>query len=292
MSSPASPPDKEVLKLLLPLRYDGKTVIKCNQFISQLLIYWQVMLSLLNGDAYTWATLIFSQLMAVQVGVQGAVMPFANIKDFLMVFKSHFGNLDDAAAAQVELTKLCSDKSMCERRTAAEFSTLFRGPADCSGYGDLELRDKYLSGILSRVYRKIELKTFTMWEAANKRTTEVKQNINISWARQFKLNSFFSPQGGACGGARDSAPRSQGTLASINVAISKGDFPSSCCGKKGYRCFECPDSATSTPIASSLAGTSAASAKSKQSELADLMAQMKLMRKELKHYWAMKEEGF
>ncbi|KAF9797545.1 hypothetical protein IEO21_10861 [Rhodonia placenta] len=39
MSSPASPPDKKTLKHLLPLRYDGKTVIECNHFISQLFIY-------------------------------------------------------------------------------------------------------------------------------------------------------------------------------------------------------------------------------------------------------------
>ncbi|OSX61935.1 hypothetical protein POSPLADRAFT_1143119 [Postia placenta MAD-698-R-SB12] len=42
MSSPAAAPDKETLKLLLPLRYDGKTVVKCNRFVSQLLIYWAV----------------------------------------------------------------------------------------------------------------------------------------------------------------------------------------------------------------------------------------------------------
>ncbi|OSX58596.1 hypothetical protein POSPLADRAFT_1060483 [Postia placenta MAD-698-R-SB12] len=40
MSSPAAVPDKETLKLLLPLRYDGKTVIECNRFLSQLRIYW------------------------------------------------------------------------------------------------------------------------------------------------------------------------------------------------------------------------------------------------------------
>ncbi|KAF9799108.1 hypothetical protein IEO21_10620 [Rhodonia placenta] len=164
MSSPASPPDKETLKHLLPLRYDGKTVIECNHFILQLLIYWainmtlstielkiQVALSLLDGDARTWATPIFAQLAAVQIQIQGATTPFTNEAAFLTAFKAHFGNLDDAAAAQVELTKLCADKSMREKRTAAEFSALFKGPADRSGYGDLELHDKYLSGIPSQV---------------------------------------------------------------------------------------------------------------------------------------------
>ncbi|OSX64583.1 hypothetical protein POSPLADRAFT_1102030, partial [Postia placenta MAD-698-R-SB12] len=42
MSSPAAVPDKEMLKLLLPLRYDGKSVVECNHFISQLLIYWTI----------------------------------------------------------------------------------------------------------------------------------------------------------------------------------------------------------------------------------------------------------
>ncbi|EED82192.1 predicted protein [Postia placenta Mad-698-R] len=186
MSSPTAAPDKETLKLLLPLRYDGKSVVECNRFISQLLIYWaintalttielkiQVTLSLLDGDARTWATPIFSQLAAVQIGVQGAMTPFANEAAFLTAFKARFGNLDDAAAAQVELTKLCADKSLRERHTAAEFSALFKGPADRSGYGDLELHDKYLSGIPSRVYRKIELETFTTWREADTRATEV-----------------------------------------------------------------------------------------------------------------------
>ncbi|OSX58175.1 hypothetical protein POSPLADRAFT_1154166 [Postia placenta MAD-698-R-SB12] len=69
MSSPAAAPDKETLKLLLPLRYDGKTVIECDRFLLQLRIYWmvnmslttielkvQVALSLLDGDARAWAT--------------------------------------------------------------------------------------------------------------------------------------------------------------------------------------------------------------------------------------------
>ncbi|EED84780.1 predicted protein [Postia placenta Mad-698-R] len=191
---------------------------ECNHFLSQLLIYWQintalftiklkvqVALSLLDGDARTWATPIFAQLASVAVGVQGAVTLFADVKAFLMVFKGCFGNLDDATSAQVELTKLCADKSMRERCTATEFSTLFKGPADHSGYGDLELHDKYLSGIPSCVYRKIELEMFTTWEAAEKRTTEVKQQLDISQACQPELNSFFSARGGghsgACGGA-------------------------------------------------------------------------------------------
>ncbi|EED80283.1 predicted protein [Postia placenta Mad-698-R] len=182
MSSPMPPPDKETLKLLLPLCYNGKLVVKCNRFISQLLIYWaintalstielkvQVTLSLLDGNVQTWATPIFFQLAAVQTGVQGATTPFANEAAFLTAFKACFGNLDDATTAQVELTKLCADK-----------------------YGDLELRDKYLSGIPSCVYRKIKLETFTMWQEAEKRATEVKQILDISRARRPELNNFFS----------------------------------------------------------------------------------------------------
>ncbi|OSX58543.1 hypothetical protein POSPLADRAFT_1153620 [Postia placenta MAD-698-R-SB12] len=195
MSSPAAAPDKETLKLLLPLRYDGKTVIECDRFLSQLRIYWlintslttielkvQVALGLLDGDARAWATPYFAQLASVQMGVQGVTTPFRNEAAFTAAFKARFGNLDNAAAAQVELAKLCADKSVREKRTAAEFSALFKGPADRSGYGDLELRDKYLSGIPSCVYRKIELKTFTTWRAAEKRATEVEQILDISRA--------------------------------------------------------------------------------------------------------------
>ncbi|EED77580.1 predicted protein, partial [Postia placenta Mad-698-R] len=187
----------------------------------------QVALSLLDGDARTWATPYFAQLVSVQLGVQGITTPFANEAAFAAAFKARFGNLDDEAVAQVELAKLCADKSVHEKRTAAEFSALFKGPADRSGYGDLELRDKYLSGIPSRVYRKIELETFTTWQEAEKRATEVKQILDISRARRPELNNFFSARGRGRGGARGGAPRSQGASASINAAVGKGDFPGS-----------------------------------------------------------------
>ncbi|KAF9802857.1 hypothetical protein IEO21_09800 [Rhodonia placenta] len=313
MSSPASPPDKETLKHLLPLRYDGKTVIECDRFLSQLRVYWIVALSLLDGDARTWATPYFAQLASVHIGTQGVTTPFANETAFATTFKARFGNLDDEASVQVELAKLCADKSLREKRTAAEFSALFKGPADRSGYGDLELCDKYLSGIPSRVYRKIELEMFTTWEDADKRATEVEQQLDISRARRPELNSFFSARGRGRGGARGGAPRSQGASASISAAVGKGDFPSECfgCGKRGYRRFECPNckdkpytkradaratvasgstqAATSAPIASPSASTSTASA---NTELADLMAQVKSMREELEHYRVLKEESF
>ncbi|EED80075.1 predicted protein [Postia placenta Mad-698-R] len=128
MSSPAAVLDKETLKLLLPLRYDGKTVIDCDRFLSQLRIYWmvntslttielkvQVALSLLDGDARAWATPYFAQLVSVQIGVQGATTPFANKAAFAAAFKARFGNLNDEAAAQVELAKLCADKTVREK---------------------------------------------------------------------------------------------------------------------------------------------------------------------------------
>ncbi|EED78475.1 predicted protein [Postia placenta Mad-698-R] len=192
MSSPATAPNKETLKLLLPLRYDGKTVIECDRFLLQLRIYWLINTSLTTIE--------------LKMGVQGVTTPFRNEAAFTAAFKACFGNLDDEAAAQVELAKLCADKSVREKCTAAEFSALFKGPADRSGYRDLELRDKYLSGIPSRMYRKIELKTFTTWKDAEKRATEVEQILDISWARQPKLNNFFSARGRGRGGARGGAP--------------------------------------------------------------------------------------
>ncbi|OSX61878.1 hypothetical protein POSPLADRAFT_1057645 [Postia placenta MAD-698-R-SB12] len=250
------------------------------------------------------------------LGVQGVTTPFKKEATFATAFRAHFGNLDNEAAAQVELAKLCADKSIHEKCTAAEFSTLFNGPADHSGYGDLELCDKYLSSIPSQVHQKIELKTFIMWQEADKHATEVKQILDISQARRPELNNFFSGQGRGQGGARGGAPQPHLTLASINVAIGKGNFPGSCfgCGKQGYQHFECPNckdkpyakhidtwatvascstqAMTSAPIPSPSASISAASAKSEQLELADLLVQVKSMRKELKHYRAMKEESF
>ncbi|EED83952.1 predicted protein [Postia placenta Mad-698-R] len=231
MSSPTTAPDKETLKLLLPLRYDGKTIIECDRFLSQLRIYWMVNMSLTTIKLK--ATPYFAQLASVQVGIQGVVTPFADEAAFAAAFRAHFSNLDDEAAVQIELAKLCVDKSVREKCTAAEFSALFKGPADHSGYGDLELRDKYLSGIPSRVYRKIELETFTTWEDADKHATEVKQILDISRAHQPELNNFFSSQGRGQGGVRGGAPQTHGALASINVAVGKGNFPGSCfgCGK-------------------------------------------------------------
>ncbi|EED83611.1 predicted protein [Postia placenta Mad-698-R] len=123
-------------------------------------------------------------MASVQMGVQGVTTPFRDEAAFTATFKACFGNLDDEAAAQVELAKLCADKSVREKRTAAKFSALFKGLADRSRYGDLELCDKYLSSIPSR--------TFTTWQAAEKRATEVKQILDISRARWPELNNFFS----------------------------------------------------------------------------------------------------
>ncbi|EED83400.1 predicted protein [Postia placenta Mad-698-R] len=110
MSSPTTTPNKETLKLLLPLRYDSKTVIECDRFLSQLRIYWlintslttielkvQVVLSLLDGDARAWATPYFTQLASVQMGVQGVTTPFRDEAAFTAAFKARFGNLDDEA---------------------------------------------------------------------------------------------------------------------------------------------------------------------------------------------------
>ncbi|EED79673.1 predicted protein [Postia placenta Mad-698-R] len=200
-------------------------------------------MSLLNGNARAWATPYFAQLTLVQMGVQGVTTPFRDKAAFTAAFKARFGNLDDEVAAQVELAKLCADKSVREKCTAAEFSALFKGPADRSGYGDLELRDKYLSGIPSRVYRKIELETFTTWQAAEKRATEVEQILDISRAHRPELNNFFSARGRGRGGARGGAPSTHAASASINAAVGKENFPGTCfgCGKQGYRRFECPN---------------------------------------------------
>ncbi|EED85403.1 predicted protein [Postia placenta Mad-698-R] len=68
----------------------------------------------------------------------------------------------------------------------AQYADAAPGAADRSGYGDLELRNKYLSGIPSRVYHKIELETFTMWQGAEEHITEVEQILDISWAQHIK----------------------------------------------------------------------------------------------------------
>ncbi|OSX55996.1 hypothetical protein POSPLADRAFT_1063125 [Postia placenta MAD-698-R-SB12] len=231
----------------------------------------QVALSLLNGDACTWATPIFAQLASVTVGVQGVVTPFTTLKDFLTVFKGHFSNLDNATAAQVELTKLCGDKSLHEKCTAAEFSTLLKGPVDHSGYGDLELRNKYLHSILSQVYQKIELAMFTMWKAADKCATERKEDV----AEHVVVHADHK------------------VLQPASMRLSeKETFPAvaSAAGSKGIIVLSSTQAATSTPVMTSpSASISAASANTK---LAALMVQVKSMHEELEHYWAMKEESF
>ncbi|KAF9808570.1 hypothetical protein IEO21_07814 [Rhodonia placenta] len=275
MSSPATPPDKETLRLLLPLRYDGKTVIECDQFLSQLRIYWLVNTSLTAIELKV-------QLVSVQLGVQGVMTPFANESAFATALKARFSNLNDKAAAQVELAKLCADKSVCEKRTTVEFSALFKGPANRSGYGDLELRNKYLSGIPSRVYRKIELETFTTWEDADKCTTEVEQILDLEKEDKVE-HKVVHPD--------HTERRPASTLLS-----EKETFPAVALavGSKGTVASSAPTAVTSAPVTTSPSATiSATSASPEKSEtLAALMAQVKSMHEELEHYWAMKEEGF
>ncbi|KAF9794091.1 hypothetical protein IEO21_11216 [Rhodonia placenta] len=154
---------------------------------------------------------------------------------------------------------------MREKRTAAEFSALFKGPADRSGYGDLELRDKYLSGIPSRVYCKIELETFTTWEDADKRATEEVEDA-VGRVVVHPTHTALRPA---------SMRPSEKETSPANASAA---------GRKGTDASSAPIAATSAPVASSSASTSAASAKSDSSELADLIAQMKSMREELEHY--------
>ncbi|KAF9803490.1 hypothetical protein IEO21_09672 [Rhodonia placenta] len=80
---------------------------------------------------------------------------------------------------------------------------MFKGPADHSGYGALELHDKYLSRIPSHC------------------ATEVEQQLDISRACWFKLNKFFLALGGAYSEACGGASRSQGASASINATLEK-----------------------------------------------------------------------
>ncbi|KAF9800511.1 hypothetical protein IEO21_10347 [Rhodonia placenta] len=63
-------------------------------------------------------------------------------------------------------------------------------------------------------------------------------------------------------------------------------------GKEGTDALSAPTVATSAPVTSPSASTSAALAKSESSELANLIAQMKSMREELEHYRVMKEKSF
>ncbi|KAF9801123.1 hypothetical protein IEO21_10199 [Rhodonia placenta] len=272
MSSPSTAPDKETLKLLLPLRYDGKTVIECDRFLSQLRIYWLVNTSLTTIELKV-------QLASVQMGVQGATTPFRNKAAFTAAFKARFGNLDDEAAAQVELAKLCADKSVCRKHTTVEFSALFKGPADRSGYGDLELRDKYLSGIPSRVYQKIELETFTTWQEAEKRATEVEQILDIK-VEDVVGHVVVHPDHKEL---RPASMRLSEKETSPVVALAAGS--------KGTDDSSAPIARATVASGSTQAVTSAASAKSEGSELADLMAQVKSMHEELEHYWVLKEES-
>ncbi|OSX58574.1 hypothetical protein POSPLADRAFT_1060461 [Postia placenta MAD-698-R-SB12] len=274
MSSPAAVPDKETLKLLLPLQYDGKLVVECNCFISQLLIYWTINMALSSLE-------LKIQLASVQIGIQGATTPFADEKAFLKAFKARFGNLDDAAAAQVELSKLCANKTMRKKRTAAEFSALFKGPADRSGYGNLELRNKYLSGIPSRIYRKLELETFATWQDTDKCATEVEQILDHK-VEDAEGHVVVHPRHMELRPASMRPSEKETSLAPALAVGSKGTDDSSA-----------PIAATSAPVTTTpSASISATSAKSEQSELADLMAQVKSMCEELEHYRAMKEEGF
>lgn len=307
--------NKGIAKLLIPQRYDGESVMECKRYLAQLTEYLdyntdlatvklqvQVAISLLDGKAREWGTPFLADYAAGRA-------PFATRKAFTDAFTARFGHLDDAAAAQVELTKICA-RNLRDSRTAAQFSAQLKGPADRSGYGKLELRDKYLSGIPSRIYRKIELEPFDDWVSAEKRVLAVEQILDISRARRPDLNMF------ARGGARTSQGRQQTTASSSTIAaVGDGKFNGSCygCGKPGYRRKDCPSCKDKpyTPRQGVRATVAASAATpSAQPEQAPVLQQtpgdlsamlasvsalaneVKSMREELGQYRAMKEERF
>lgn len=315
--------DKEVAKLLLPSRFKGDTTIEATRFLNQYKTYLAyntnlttvrhqvlVAIGLFDDEAREWGVPIIAEYAA------NTTTPYANIGAFYTAFTARFGNIDDAAAAQVELNKVCAAR-LRDTRTAAELSAAFKGPAQRSGYGPIELRDKYLSAIPSRVYRKIEIETFADWTAAEKRVLEVEQMMDISRARRPETFTFGRGKGGG-------SQRGRGNSQSVSAGTT-GDrqFTGLCygCGLEGHRRVDCPNgfkdytgkgkgkvakaAATgNTPVASSTTPTpttsSAVVVKSVPGNLDSLIAQIAALTKavsardeELKQLRALREsEGF
>lgn len=293
-------PDKEIAKLLIPQRYDGSTTQGAKLFIAQCKEYFGyygsmigslrlqilVALNLLDKDAKEWAT------QYIVLYVEGSDAPFTDLEAFYKVLLTRFGHVDDAAAAQVEIEELVK-KDKREKRTVAELSAAFAGPAKRSGYGKPELLNKYRDGLPTRVFRKIQLEKFSDWNALDTRALEVKQLLNLDKARRPEV-PFFQ---------RSKASRSQ-TAASItiNAAVGDGKFPGNCygCGQKGYRRMECPNckdkprqQRVRATVAAMAATSAPAESKSKDLDVSALLAEMTALKTELKELRSLKEsEGF
>lgn len=299
-------PDKEIAKLLVPQRYDGSTTQGAKLFVAQCKEYFGyygsaigttklqilVALNLLDKDAKEWA------MQYIVIYAENSGTPFANLEAFYNTLLTRFGHTDDAAAAQVELEELVK-KDKREKRSVAEFSAAFAGPAKRSTYGKPELLNKYRDGLPSRVFRKIQLEKFSDWNALDKRALEVEQLLDLDKARRPEV-PFFRRGGGRAGSSRQGA-----AAATINAAVGDGKFPGNCygCGRQGYKRTECPDCKDKPRqprrggIRATVAATAATSAltesKGKDVDVSALLAEMSALKEELKELRSLKEsEGF
>ena len=295
-------PDKEIAKLLIPQRYDGSTTQGAKLFIAQCKEYFEyygsmigslriqilVALNLLDKDAKEWAT------QYVVLYAEGSSAPFADLEAFYQALLTRFGHVDDATAAQVEIEELVK-RDKREKRTVAEFSAAFAGPAKRSGYGTVELRNKYRDGLPTRIFRKVQLEKFEDWKKLDTRALEVEQLLDLDKARRPENSFFQRRQAGSSSSNRAAA-------ATISATTGNGKFPGDCygCGRKGYRRKECPnckDKPRPPQVRATVAATATTSAptevKEKGLDVSALLAEMTALKTELKELRSLKEsEGF
>lgn len=103
----------EVLKIFIPLPYEGTNPRDPGRFIAQCIIWFKKTkitdkddtigeaLSLMKGQAMTWATPHLVQWSENKA-------PFETWTAFVSASKAHFGNIDDEEKAVGELGRLCS----------------------------------------------------------------------------------------------------------------------------------------------------------------------------------------
>ena len=293
-------PDKEIAKLLVPQRYDGSTTQGAKLFIAQCKEYFEyygsvigslhiqllVALNLLDKDTKEWAT------QYVVLYAEGSSAPFADLEAFYQALLTRFGHVDDAAAAQVEIEELVK-RDKREKRTMAEFSAAFAGPAKRSGYGTVELRNKYRDGLPTRVFRKIQLEQFEDWKKLDTRALEVEQLLDLDKARRPE-NPFFQ--------RRQAGSSNRAAAATISATTGDGKFPGNCygCGQKGYRRTECPnckDKPRQPRVRATVAATATttvpAEVKGKGLDVSALLDEMTALKTELRELRSLKEsEGF
>lgn len=100
----------------------------------------------LEGDAAIWATPISETINRSSITGSGVAFPYDTWEEFVTAFKTHFETTDASADAKQPLKRLYQN-----RTTVGTYASTFQQYADCTGYSDKDLRDRFYNHLADRV---------------------------------------------------------------------------------------------------------------------------------------------